>query len=81
MLRRNYNCGIVGFNYVSLIKGIIETDPKLAEFIFNKMSINMAILKRDLNKAIEKYPTVSNIEKQYLTSDANQSLARASSSI
>lgn len=66
-----------GVDTVHLIKGIIETDPKLAEFIFNKVGINMPILKRDLNKAIETYPKVSNIEKQYLTNDANQSLARA----
>ncbi len=66
-----------GVDTVHLIKGIIETDPKLAEFIFNKVGINIPILKRDLNKAIETYPKVSNIEKQYLTNDANQSLARA----
>ena len=66
-----------GVDTVHLIKGIIETDPKLAEFIFSKVGINLPILKRDLNKAIETYPKVSNIEKQYLTNDANQSLARA----
>jgi len=66
-----------GVDTTHLVKGIIETDPKLAEFIFNKVGINVPILKRDLNKAIEKYPKVSNVEKQYLTNDANQSLARA----
>jgi len=66
-----------GVDTVHLIKGIIETDPKLVEFIFNKIGINLPILKRDLNKAIETYPKVSNIDKQYLTNDANQSLARA----
>ena len=66
-----------GVDTVHLIKGIIETDPKLVEFIFNKVGINLPILKRDLNKAIETYPKVSNIDKQYLTNDANQSLARA----
>ena len=66
-----------GVDTVHLIKGIIETDPKLVEFIFNKVDINLPILKRDLNKAIETYPKVSNIDKQYLTNDANQSLARA----
>ena len=66
-----------GVDTVHLIKGIIETDPKLVEFIFNKVDINLPVLKRDLNKAIETYPKVSNIDKQYLTNDANQSLARA----
>lgn len=66
-----------GVDTVHLIKGIIETDAKLVEFLMNKLGINMAILKRDLNKAIEKYPKVSSIEKQYLTNDANKALANA----
>ncbi|MEE9439210.1 MAG: AAA family ATPase [Saprospiraceae bacterium] len=66
-----------GVDTVHLVKGLIETDDKLTEFLFNKVGINMAILKRDLNKGLEGYPKVSNIDKQYLTDDANQSLARA----
>ncbi len=66
-----------GVDTPHLIKGIIETDEKLAEFLFNKLGINMAILKRDINKSLEGYPRVSNIDKQYLTDDANKALADA----
>ena len=62
---------------VHLVKGIIETDEKLAEFLFNKMEINTTLLKRELSKAIEKYPKVSGVDKQFLSNDANKSLSRA----
>ena len=62
-----------------LVKGIIDTDEQLAGFLLKKMDINVAILKRELNKAFEKMPKVTGdgIGKQYLTKDSNQSLARA----
>ncbi len=68
-----------GVDTVHLVKGIIETDEKLAEFLFNKMEVNVTLLKRELNKQIEKYPKVSGagVEKQFLTPDANKSLSRA----
>jgi len=66
-----------GVDTVHLIKGLIETDEKLLEFLFNKLGINIAILKRDLNNQLEQFPKVSNIEKQYLTNNANQALSRA----
>ncbi len=62
-----------------LVKSIIDTDEQLSEFLFNKMEVNLAVLKRELNKAFEKLPKVSGdgIGKQYLTNDANQALSRA----
>jgi ATP-dependent Clp protease ATP-binding subunit ClpB len=62
---------------VHLIRGIIDIDEKLAEFLFEKMGINMIQLKRELNKAIEKFPKVQGSDKQFLTDDANKSLSRA----
>ncbi|MGB4960051.1 MAG: AAA family ATPase [Saprospiraceae bacterium] len=66
-----------GVDTVHLIKGIIETDTKLAEFLFNKMGVNIPMLKRDLNVELEKYPKVQGGDKQFLTNDANKSLATA----
>jgi len=66
-----------GVDTVHLIKGIMETDEKLAEFLLQKMDINVAVLKRELNKALEKYPKVSGVDKQFLTNDSNQALSRA----
>ncbi len=66
-----------GVDTVHLIKGIIETDEKLAEFLLNKVGVNVPMLKRDLNVALEKYPKVQGGDKQYLTNDANKALATA----
>ena len=66
-----------GVDTVHLIKGIIETDEKLAEFLLQKMEINVAVLIRKLNKALENYPKVSGVGKQFLTNDSNQALSRA----
>jgi len=66
-----------GVDTVHLIKGIIETDEKLAEFLLQKMEINVAVLIRELNKALENYPKVSGVGKQFLTNDSNQALSRA----
>jgi len=66
-----------GVDTIHLIKGIIETDEKLAEFLLNKMGANLPMLKRDLNVELEKYPKVQGGDKQYLSNDANKALATA----
>lgn len=66
-----------GVDTIHLIKGIIETDEKLAEFLLNKMGVNLPMLKRDINVELEKYPKVQGGDKQYLTNDANKALATA----
>lgn len=66
-----------GVDTIHLIKGILETDDKITEFLFNKLEVNMTLLKREINKEIEKLPKVSDIKKQFLTKESNQSLSRA----
>jgi len=66
-----------GVDTIHIIKGIIETDEKLAEFLLNKMGANLPMLKRDLNVELEKYPKVQGGDKQYLSNDANKALATA----
>jgi ATP-dependent Clp protease ATP-binding subunit ClpB len=66
-----------GVDTVHLIKGIIETDQKLAEFLLNKVGVNIPMLNRDLNVELEKFPKVQGGDKQYLTNDANKALATA----
>lgn len=60
-----------------LMKGIMETDPRLTDFLLQKANIPVAALKRDINLEIEKYPSVQGGEKQYLSNDANKALAKA----
>ena len=66
-----------GVDTIHLIKGIIETDQKLAEFLLNKVGVNIPMLNRDLNVELEKFPKVQGGDKQYLTNDANKALATA----
>jgi len=60
-----------------LLKGIIETDENVANFLLQKSGVNMATLKRKIEESIKSYPRVEGSEKQYLTNDANKSLSRA----
>lgn len=62
---------------IHLIRGVFDTDTKLAEFLFNKVGINIPMLKRDINVELEKYPKVEGGDKQYLTNDSNKALAAA----
>ncbi|MEY3422672.1 MAG: hypothetical protein RIR48_2997, partial [Bacteroidota bacterium] len=66
-----------GVDTIHLIKGIMETDQKLAEFLLNKVGVNIPMLNRDLNVELEKFPKVQGGDKQYLTNDANKALATA----
>lgn len=60
-----------------LLKGMIESDESVPQFLLSKMGVNMATLKRQLDEVVKTYPKVQGAEKQYLTNDANQSLSRA----
>ncbi len=69
--------GHQGVDTVHLLRGIMDTDEKLVEFLFQKMGVNMPLIKRELNRELERYPKVSNVDKQFLTNDANKSLSAA----
>src|SRR5690606_22303386 len=60
-----------------LLQGIMETDEHVAAFLLQKMNVNVADLKDKLDLIIQTTPKVHNTDKQYLSNDANQSLARS----
>ena len=62
---------------VHLVKGVIETDEELTDFLFKKMGVNTISLKKRFNKAIESFPKVEGTDKQYLTNDSNAALSKA----
>ncbi len=62
---------------VHILRALFEIDDQLADFIFNKLDINVISLKREINKAIESFPKVEGSDKKYLTNDANKALAKA----
>ena len=57
---------------VHILRALFEIDDQLADFIFNKLDINVISLKREINKAIESFPKVEGSDKKYLTNDATR---------
>jgi len=60
-----------------LIKGIMETDEHVSSFLLQKLNVNLSSFKNKLESEISGLPKVSGSDKQYLSNDANQCLARA----
>jgi ATP-dependent Clp protease ATP-binding subunit ClpB len=60
-----------------LIKGIMETDENVTNFVFQKMDVSVIALKTKLDTAVKGYPKVEGSEKQFLTNEANKALSRA----
>lgn len=60
-----------------LMKGIIEIDENVANFLLQKVGVNMSTLRIKLEEAVRGYPKVKGTEKQFLTNDANRALSRA----
>lgn len=62
---------------VHLLKGMLETDEDVITFVLQKVDVNIAALREDLDSGVRAYPKVKGAEKQYLTNDANRALSRA----
>ena len=60
-----------------LMKGIIAIDENVANFLLQKVGVNMSALRLKLEDAVKGYPKVKGTEKQFLTNDANRALSRA----
>ena len=60
-----------------LLKGILEIDENVPNFLLKKMGVNVPKLKNELDKVVKTYPREQDAEKQFLSKEANQSLARA----
>jgi ATP-dependent Clp protease ATP-binding subunit ClpB len=60
-----------------LLKGILITEPGVADFILKKSGVNAPSVKIELDKLLATYPRVQGDFKQALTSEANQCLSRS----
>ncbi|MBP9209136.1 MAG: ATP-dependent chaperone ClpB [Saprospiraceae bacterium] len=60
-----------------LAKAILETDPKLVEFLLEKMGADVRKLGFELDTEMRKLPRVMEAEKQYLSNEANAALVQA----
>jgi ATP-dependent Clp protease ATP-binding subunit ClpB len=66
-----------GVDTPHLLRGILDTDEKMAEFLLQKIGINMPLFKREINRELERYPKVTGVDKQFLSNDSNKALASA----
>ena len=64
-----------------LLKGILEIDENVPNFLLKKMGVNVPKLQGELEKVVKTYPRVQGSEKQFLSKEANQALARAKKEI
>lgn len=64
-----------------LLKGIMEVDAGVFDFLINKTSANANLIKTENEKLIQSIPKVQNADKQYLSNDANSAISRARSAM
>lgn len=60
-----------------LLKGIMETDESLSQFLLEKSGINVPQLKRKIEETFKDFPKITGTDQQYLTNDANKALSKA----
>ncbi len=60
-----------------IVKGILETDEHVAEFLFKKCETEPAEVHREMDAIISNVPKVSGTDKQFLTDDANKAMSKA----
>ena len=59
-----------------ILKGIFTTDENVTPYLFKKLSVNLVIFTKALDKIIESLPKVS-IGEPYLSNSANSALQKA----
>ncbi len=60
-----------------LLKGILNADDSVTDFLLKKTGVNMARFEEELDKLIWETPKVKGTDKQYLTNEANKAIANA----
>jgi ATP-dependent Clp protease ATP-binding subunit ClpB len=59
-----------------LLKGILETDENVSNYLFKKLNVNVGLLETKLEDLLKSYPHVSG-QQPYLSSDTNSILQQA----
>ena len=60
---------------IHLLKGVMEVDGSVAEFLFNKLGTNVSLLTNSIEREIEMLPRVNGGEP-YLSRESNEVLAK-----
>jgi ATP-dependent Clp protease ATP-binding subunit ClpB len=61
-----------------LMEGILETDENVTPYVFNKLGVNLNLIKQGVASIIQSYPKVSG-GNQYLSRTSNEALQKANS--
>ncbi len=65
-----------------LLKGLIESEDSVAEFLLKKSGANLPALQKEVDKLVWDTPKVQGgADKQFLTSEANKAIAAAKNSL
>ncbi len=62
---------------VHLLLGMMDTDEHITTFLLQQAGVAPTALRLRLEEALKHYPKVQGVQKQFLTREANQALARA----
>lgn len=63
-----------------LLKGILAEDENVAAALLKKVGVNMSQLEKELDKLMASFPRINgNVDKQYLTNEANKAISKARS--
>jgi ATP-dependent Clp protease ATP-binding subunit ClpB len=62
---------------IHLLKAVLEADEHVGNYILQKMNVNPPTLQNKIQENLRSLAKVKNADKQYLSNDANQVLARA----
>jgi ATP-dependent Clp protease ATP-binding subunit ClpB len=60
-----------------LLKGILETDAQLVEYLLQRQGVSIPVFKAKLDETVDQYPKVSGTDKEYLSNDSNKALSAA----
>ncbi|MBX2891428.1 MAG: ATP-dependent chaperone ClpB [Saprospiraceae bacterium] len=60
-----------------LLKGMLEVDDSVTDFLLKKAGVNLSRFEQDLDKLVWETPKVQGADKQYLTNEANKAVAAA----
>ena len=64
-----------------LLKGMLEVDDSVTDFLLKKAGVNTARFGQELDKIVWETPKVQGADKQYLTNEANKAVAAAKGSL
>ncbi|MBK6933197.1 MAG: ATP-dependent chaperone ClpB [Saprospirales bacterium] len=71
--------GQQGVDSPHLLKGMLNVDDSVTDFLLKKAGVNMPRFEQELDKLIWETPKVAGADKQYLSNEANKAIAAAKS--